>query len=177
MNEGKSSKAFSSFFTKFFMIFQCSTAISVGKILVKNEEKPNSAHHCSFLPLGPHSLKYLLYFEFQKPSHLPARDYITTLFEWIEHQIYDETLFPRDESVEFPKNFKKTCVKILGRMYRVFVHVYIHHFDRIKQLDHLNAEAHGNTLFKHFYYFVMEFQLLDEKELEPLEELIKKICI
>ena len=118
-----------------------------------------------------------IYFEFQKPSHLPARDYITTLFEWIEHQIYDETLFPRDESVEFPKNFKKTCVKILGRMYRVFVHVYIHHFDRIKQLDHLNAEAHGNTLFKHFYYFVMEFQLLDEKELEPLEELIKRICI
>ena len=135
--------------------------------------KKNQIH----LTLGPHSLKYLLYFEFQKPSHLPARDYITTLFEWIEHQIYDETLFPRDESVEFPKNFKKTCVKILGRMYRVFVHVYIHHFDRIKQLDHLNAEAHGNTLFKHFYYFVMEFQLLDEKELEPLEELIKKICI
>ena len=42
MNEGKSSKAFSSFFAKFFMIFQCSTALSVGKILVKNEEKPNS---------------------------------------------------------------------------------------------------------------------------------------
>lgn len=58
----------------------------------------------------------------------------------------------------------------------MFVHVYIHHFDRIKELDHLNAEAHGNTLFRHFYYFVKEFDLVDERELEPLEALIKKIC-
>ena len=58
-------------------------------------------------------------------------------------------------------------------MLRVFVHVYIHHFDRLTELE---AEAHSNTLFKHYYYFVKEFQLVDEKEFEPLKELIAKIC-
>ena len=40
----------------------------------------------------------------------------------------------------------------------------------------LNAEAHANTLFKHFYYFVKEFNLVDDKEFDPLKELIAKLC-
>lgn len=55
--------------------------------------------------------------------------------------------------------------KILSRLFRVFVHVYIHHFDRIAQMG---SEAHVNTCYKHFYYFVREFGLIDTKELEPL---------
>lgn len=55
--------------------------------------------------------------------------------------------------------------KILSRLFRVFVHVYIHHFDRVRQMG---AEAHVNTCYKHFYYFVTEFNLTDHKELEPL---------
>lgn len=55
--------------------------------------------------------------------------------------------------------------KILSRLFRVFVHVYIHHFDRVSQMG---AEAHVNTCYKHFYYFVTEFNLTDHKELEPL---------
>ncbi len=62
---------------------------------------------------------------------------------------------------------------MLSRMFRVFVHVYIHHFDR---LTAINAEAHSNTLFKHFYYFVKEFNLVDDKEFGPLVDLIEKIC-
>ena len=109
----------------------------------------------------------------QKPTALSAPDYIDHLMEWIQNQIFDEAIFPRDTSVEFPKNFQKTCKKILARMYRVFVHVYIHHFDKITAL---NAEAHGNALFKHFYYFVNEFNLVDAKEFAPLQELIERIC-
>lgn len=37
-------------------------------------------------------------------------------------------------------------------------------------------EAHVNTCYKHFYYFVTEFDLLSQKELEPLKELTAKIC-
>jgi len=29
-------------------------------------------------------------------------------------------------------------------------------------------EPHINTCYKHFYYFVCEFELIDKKELEPL---------
>lgn len=65
----------------------------------------------------------------------------------------------------FPKNFLQAVRKILSRLFRVFVHVYIHHFDRIAQMG---SEAHVNTCYKHFYYFVTEFSLIDPKELEPL---------
>lgn len=65
----------------------------------------------------------------------------------------------------FPKNFLQVVKKILSRLFRVFVHVYIHHFDRIAQMG---SEAHVNTCYKHFYYFVKEFGLIDTKELEPL---------
>lgn len=55
--------------------------------------------------------------------------------------------------------------KILSRLFRVFVHVYIHHFDLVA---HMGSEAHVNTCYKHFYHFVREFGLIDTKELEPL---------
>lgn len=67
--------------------------------------------------------------------------------------------------VPFPKNFLQICKKILCRLFRVFVHVYIHHFDRVIVMG---AEAHVNTCYKHFYYFVTEMNLIDRKELEPL---------
>ena len=34
----------------------------------------------------------------------------------------------------FPKDFRQICKKILTRLFRVFVHTYIHHFDRIVDL-------------------------------------------
>ncbi len=33
--------------------------------------------------------------------------------------------------IPFPKNFRVLCKKILTRLFRVFVHVYIHHFERL----------------------------------------------
>ncbi|KAK7895874.1 hypothetical protein WMY93_021199 [Mugilogobius chulae] len=36
-------------------------------------------------------------------------------------------------------------------------------------------EAHLNTSFKHFIFFVQEFNLIDRKELVPLQELIEKL--
>ncbi|OXB63766.1 hypothetical protein ASZ78_013269 [Callipepla squamata] len=77
----------------------------------------------------------------------------------------NEVLKLGEHSVPFPKNFLQICKKILCRLFRVFVHVYIHHFDRIILIG---AEAHVNTCYKHFYYFVTELNLIDRKELEPL---------
>jgi len=44
-------------------------------------------------------------------------------------------------------------------------------------LTSIEAEAHSNTLFKHFYYFVKEYNLVEDKELSPLIDLINKICL
>lgn len=71
----------------------------------------------------------------------------------------------------FPKTFMQVAKKILSRLFRVFVHVYIHHFDRVSQMG---AEAHVNTCYKHFYNFVTEFNLIDHKELEPLVSICVK---
>lgn len=49
---------------------------------------------------------------------------------------------------------------------RVYAHIYYKHKEKIRQL---NAEAHLTTSFKHLYYFVTEFKLVKDKELENLQ--------
>lgn len=40
---------------------------------------------------------------------------------------------------------------ILKRLFRVYAHIYHQHFDSVMQLQ---EEAHLNTSFKHFIFFV-----------------------
>lgn len=68
---------------------------------------------------------------YKKPTKLPAPKYIELLMDWTEAQINNESVFPVSTDVPFPKSFVSLCRKILTRLFRVFVHVYIHHFDRI----------------------------------------------
>jgi len=89
---------------------------------------------------------------YKKPTALSAQKYIEHLMDWIETQINNESVFPVStggfralsavvlenysfpdfiSDVPFPKNFSAISRKILTRLFRVFVHVYIHHFDRI----------------------------------------------
>lgn len=110
---------------------------------------------------------------FKKPTQLAAPVYISHLMEWIESQINNEDIFPVKVGVPFPKNYISIVKKMLTRLFRVFVHVYIHHFDKLVAIG---AEAHVNTCYKHFYYFVTEFGLVEKKELEPLKEMTERIC-
>uniref|UniRef100_A0A914W3Y3 Uncharacterized protein n=1 Tax=Plectus sambesii TaxID=2011161 RepID=A0A914W3Y3_9BILA len=109
---------------------------------------------------------------FKKPTKLPAPDYVALLMDWIEVRINDEHIFPSDMSVPFPRDFQQICKKVLTRLFRVFVHVYIHHFDRLVQLG---AEPHANTCYKHFYFFVTEYNMVSQRELEPLKEMTEKL--
>ncbi|XP_044727203.1 MOB kinase activator-like 3 isoform X2 [Chrysoperla carnea] len=130
---------------------------------------------CPTMSGGPR-FEYLMWADgdrYKKPTALPAPQYIALLMDWVESQINNETLFPVSTDVPFPKTFNALCRKILTRLFRVFVHVYIHHFDRIVSIG---AEAHVNTCYKHFYYFVQEFNLISAKELEPLAEMTSHIC-
>lgn len=111
--------------------------------------------------------------KYKKPTQLTAPQYIANLIDWVENQINNEALFPVSTDIPFPKTFLPLCRKILARLFRVFVHVYIHHFDRIVDIG---AEPHVNTCYKHFYYFVREFDLVSPKELEPLKEMTFRIC-
>lgn len=76
---------------------------------------------------------------FKKPTPLPAPKYIELLMDWTEAQINNENVFPVTTDVPFPRSFINLCRKILTRLFRVFVHVYIHHFDRIVSIGAVSS--------------------------------------
>ncbi|KAK2713239.1 MOB kinase activator-like 1 [Artemia franciscana] len=105
----------------------------------------------------------------KKPIKCSAPKYIDYLMTWVQDQLDDETLFPSKIGVPFPKNFLSIAKTILKRLFRVYANIYHQHFSRIVDLG---EEAHLNTSFKHFIFFVDEFSLIDRRELQPLQELI-----
>src|SRR5689334_4149180 len=58
------------------------------------------------------------------------------------------------------------------RLFRIYGHIYYSHTQEIVDLG---LEAHLNTAFKHFYLFIREFNLVESKEMEPLQHVIEKI--
>lgn len=105
-----------------------------------------------------------------KPTKMSAPEYIDSLMSWVEKQMADESIFPTAPDRPFPKDFRKVVSNILKRLHRVFAHIYHSHFDAITQLG---AEAHLNTAYKHFVFFVLEFNLVDRKaEMAPMEDLV-----
>lgn len=53
------------------------------------------------------------------------------MYKFKIYVILNISIVPIVPDVPFPKTFVTLCRKILARLFRVFVHVYIHHFDRI----------------------------------------------
>ena len=107
----------------------------------------------------------------KKPLKVSAAEYIDFLMTWVESQIHNTKLFPAEIGDKFPSNFQKTIKVIFKRLFRVYAHIYHSHFSHIILLE---AEPHLNTSFKHFVYFIDEFNLVEEKDLAPLAELINE---
>lgn len=70
---------------------------------------------------------------------------------------------------DFPHELPTVVKKIFGQLFRLFVHIYHDHYDKVLCL---NEEPHFNSLFAHFISFAREFNLLDKKEMQSLSELI-----
>ncbi|TFY53656.1 hypothetical protein EVJ58_g9333 [Rhodofomes roseus] len=105
---------------------------------------------------------------YKRPTKLPAPEYVDALMNWAQGLLDNEDVFPNRIGVPFPKNFRDTIRTIFRRMFRVYAHLYSNHFDHICALG---IEAHLNTSYRHFFLFVHEFDLVDKKELAPLDEL------
>ena len=108
----------------------------------------------------------------KKPVKCSAPEYVEHLMVWIQDILDDETIFPSRVDVAFPKNFINYVKTIFKRLFRVYAHIYYNHFQKICSLG---EEAHLNTCFKHFYFFIEEFGLVDKREMAPLQELIDKL--
>jgi len=104
-----------------------------------------------------------------KPIRVSAPEYIDNVLSYVEGLINNEGLFPTLPNKPFPSNFIPEVKTAFKRLFRVFAHIYYHHFDHVKELG---AEAHLNTCFKHFTLFALEFNLIEKKELAPLDDLI-----
>ena len=84
--------------------------------------------------------------QYRKPTKLPAPQYMARLMEWVEAQVNDEALFPSAPGTPFPRHYAATVRKSLSRLFRVFVHVYIHHFDHLRDIGAVRCVSFTCTL-------------------------------
>ena len=87
---------------------------------------------------------------------MTAPEYIEHLMTWVQSNIDNENTFPSRIGVPFPKHFPSTVRQLFKRLYRVYAHIYCHHYGVVV---HLGLEPHLNTSFKHFVLFVDEHGL------------------
>jgi len=126
-------------------------------------------HECPVMMAGPrYEYHWQDGLQFKKPTKLSAPEYVDALMNWVQIQLDDEATFPSKIGVPFPRTFHTTIKSIVRRLFRVYAHLYNHHF---AVLCALSIEAHINTSYRHFLLFVNEFSLIDRKELAPLSEL------
>jgi MOB kinase activator 1 len=109
--------------------------------------------------------------QYKKATKVAAPVYIDLLLNWVNEQISNPKLFPVDEKASFPSNFIPKVKDIYKRLFRLYAHIYYSHFDKVCSIG---AKAHLNTCFKHFVFFVLEFKLVEDKDLAPLKNFIDK---
>ena len=151
-----------------------------------------TAESCPTMNAGPkYEYRWADGVKVKKPLECSAPAYVLYLMEWVEGQLDDEMvsphdilfagihwlkcplplpqIFPQRPGQRFPRTFVDTVKTIFKRLFRVYAHIYHSHWDMMVTLG---AEAHLNTCFKHFVFFTQQFQLIDAKEMAPLQELI-----
>lgn len=105
-------------------------------------------------------------------QHICAVDYAQSTLAAAKEAIEDGDLFPEDERDAHPPQFIPTVSQIVRRLVHIYAHVFHAHFSAVVALrcDHV-----VNSLFKRFVLFVIEFDLVDRYEFEPLDELIRNL--
>ncbi|CAA9960053.1 Mob1-phocein domain containing protein [Pyrenophora teres f. maculata] len=93
---------------------------------------------------------------YKKPTKMPAPEYIEHLMAWVQSNVDNEAMFPSRIGVPFPKTFSALIRNMFKRLYRVYAHIYCHHYPVIIELG---LEPHLNTSFKHYVLFIDEHGL------------------
>lgn len=105
---------------------------------------------------------------YKKPVDLPACEYIGLLMDWVDEQISPLL----NENADFPKNFDALSKKIFQRLFRIYAHCYHHHLEKMKEIGVL---PYWNTSFRQFIFFSKEFDMIPQRQLDPLQVIIEKI--
>ncbi|EAY03412.1 Mob1/phocein family protein [Trichomonas vaginalis G3] len=142
-------------------------------IFYKFVENDCTEEKCPVMSAG-HKFKYLWQDDdqFKTPKELPAKEYVSLLFDWADAFLGDKHFFPSDHRSSYPKTFKPEISRLFRRLLRVYAHLYNHHTAVLKSCD---ALQHFNTSFTHFYKFTKYYNLIDEKEFKPLKKAIESL--
>eukprot|EP01083_Nonionella_stella_P047950 128418_1 len=108
--------------------------------------------------------------KYLRPEPCTAPQYIRLLFEWIDGQLSSPDLvLPNAGSGGFPKNFKTSMSQILRRLFRLYAHLYHSHYDKFRDIG---ADSNLDLNFRHFVFFIREFNLISDNDMMPLKRLI-----
>ncbi|KAH3743089.1 MOB kinase activator 1A [Pelomyxa schiedti] len=131
-----------------------------------------TATACPTMSAGPFEYLWGEGSSSKTPEQVSASQYVTNLMNWIQGMLDDQTIFPLEIRDPPPKNFPTTVKKIFTRLFRVYAHMYYSHLEKLRQLE---LHAHFNTGFKHFYLFVRRWNLIEKKQLAPMQSIIDDI--
>lgn len=109
---------------------------------------------------------------FLRPTRICASDYIEFSLKEAMAVIENADIFPTVDEVAFPPCFMEKVREIFKRLFRMFAHLYYSHYESIKEKQ---TNKNLNSSFKHFIFFVLEFQLIDPESLAPLQKFIEHI--
>ena len=93
-----------------------------------------------------------------------------TILNELHHSAIAMMLTRIISGVPFPKSFTSLISQMFKRLYRVYAHIYCHHYHVV---HHLGLEPHLNTSFKHYVLFIDEHGLASGKDYwGPLGDLV-----
>eukprot|EP00696_Hemimastix_kukwesjijk_P014909 gnl/Hemi2/2988_TR1054_c0_g1_i1.p1 gnl/Hemi2/2988_TR1054_c0_g1~~gnl/Hemi2/2988_TR1054_c0_g1_i1.p1 ORF type:complete len:664 (+),score=95.08 gnl/Hemi2/2988_TR1054_c0_g1_i1:100-2091(+) len=132
-----------------------------------------TSYTCPIMSAGP---KYEYYWAdgvaCKSPVRVSAPVYIRNLMGWSHKLLDDEAYFPTHPTASFPANFMTVVGLMYKRLFRVYAHIYHHHFDTIIRLG---EDVHLNTSFQHFLLFAFEFDLVSRSDMAPMAELVESV--
>merc|ERR1719316_328459 len=110
----------------------------------------------------------------EDPDHrvsLPAPEYMRNVLTFASTKLDDEAFAPSGDarlqapgaSPDYAEDFDDVMGSIFRRFYRVYAHIYNHHYKALEQLD---LHRHLNHVFRRLVLFLLEFDLLPAKEVE-----------
>lgn len=128
----------------------------------------------------------------RNPINLPANTYIKHIQTWVAGKVQDETLMPTTgfpnapaaptqqqiandsnhwlgKASGFPQRYENEIKNMYKQMFRCYAHLYWQHW-----LNFWDLSCHRelNTCFVHFVNVGRMFNLLSEKDTEPMQPLI-----
>mmetsp|Transcript_6249 Transcript_6249/g.11550 ORF Transcript_6249/g.11550 Transcript_6249/m.11550 type:complete len:275 (-) Transcript_6249:77-901(-) len=106
----------------------------------------------------------------EAPEKCCALDYVHKCLDWAFMKLREESFIPRDGGA-FPETYREDMRQLHKRFFRIYAHTYLHHFKLFMEHE---AEAHLAACYKHWYFFVRHFGLMDEDDLKPLQHLNAK---